>query len=964
MSDHLLTLLFLLVGAVSAQSEIHYYITPSPDIPCPEEPCLTLSQFAANSSNCTGNVSLIFFPGNHILDSMLNVSGADNFSMKPRDNKLVTIECKSQSGQFVVYETTFSSIKRLHFNGCGGNTVTKAKQLVVEDTTFQGVEEEGRGTALVLNEVNFAEITGSSFISNTPGVNSEHHYVREFITDPDILQRLALEEDDLISVGGALLTTSSNVSVTNTKFILNEAEMGGVLLAYKSIITISQCTCSYNRARVMSTLETPVNNTSSNVVDDGSKVNNSDFIDKRFGGVMFAVSGSLKIIDSNFTDNAAASGGVMFTLHGSVNITSSTFINNTAWTAVHTPVNERPSLFVDGIGGVIFTINGSFIITCSNFSNNSATYNGGVMVTSGGAFNINSCVFTTNIAVQWGGFMGTHGGSFNITNSMFTNTTARDGGIMITFNASLRIYNSTFTGNNVSREGGVMYTTKGGSFNITNSMFTNNTAGMNGGVMLTWGGSFHISTSTFTNNNAATSMGGVMLTWSGSFNVTNSTFTNNTAAWDGAVMYLSQAGSFYIKNSSFRNNTAESYRGIIFAVESSTHVTDSTFHYNSGSLYAFNGNLTFSGQSKFENGIEPSNKTIGEGGALTCFQSTIIFNGETSLMNNQARQGGAILAIESTILLYGTTTIANNTATNSSGGGVSLQQSNLEIKGSCNVFGNHAMRGGGIHAKSSTISVYQKGGTLQFISNNAKNGSGLYLEINPKLYLLKSEAEGANVRRNFLIFTDNHAHYGGAVYVADNTNFGACSPNIECFIQILAVYRYYNADAHNTVNIHFSGNSATEHGANMFGGLLDRCVPSSFAEVYRNKIYYGGVSYIQHLSNIQLDSIASPPVRVCFCNNESEPDCSYQPPPINVKKGEAFNVSLVAVDQVNHSVVANIISSLAHDSVFSEGQQTQTVGRNCTNLTFNVFSPFNSESINLFADGVLNFLYAFWTSNS
>ena len=959
MSGHLLTLVFFLVGSVSAQSEVHYYITPSPDIPCPKDPCRTLSQFAANPSNCTGNVSLIFLPGLHSLDRMLKVSGADNFSMKSRDNELVTVECKSQSGRFVVCETTFASIKCLHFNGCGGNTVTKANELLVEDTIFQGVEE-GRGTALVLNEVNFVKIIGSSFISNTPGVNSEYHYVREFITNKHILHTFALEEDDLVTVGGALLTTSSNVSVISTKFVRNEAEIGGVLLAYKSIITIFQCTCRNNKARVVSTLKTPVNisNTTSskNVVDDSSKVNNSDFTDKRFGGVVFTVSGSLKIIDSIFTDNTAASGGVMFTLNGSVNITSSTFINNTAWTAAHTPVNELPSLFVDGIGGVIFTINGSFIIACSIFSNNNATYNGGVMVTSGGAFNINSCVFTTNIATQWGGFMGSDGGSFNITNSIFTNSAANYSGVMFTINGTLRIINSTFTSNTVRWNGGVMYTS-GGSFDITNSTFTNNTAGRYGGVMFTWGGSFHISNSTFTNNNAAAGQGGVMFTQQGSFNVTNSTFTNNTAPKDGGVMYISDGGSLYIKNGSFRNNTAESYRGIIFTVESSTHVTDSTFHYNTGSLYTFNGKLTFSGQSKFENSFEPSNKTsltLREGGALTCFQSTVIFNGDISLLNNQARQGGAILAIESTILLYGTTTIANNTATNSSGGGISLQQSNLEIKGSCNVSDNYAMRGGGIHAKSSTISVYQKGGKLLFINNNAENGSGLYLEINPKLYLLKSEAEDAKVHRNFLIFTGNHAHYGGAVYVADDTNPGACSPNIECFIQILALYRtYWPLVNINTVNICFSGNSATEQGANVFGGLLDRCAPSSFAEVYRHEVKncYDRVNYLQHLSNIQLDSIASPPVRVCFCDNESEQDCSYQPSPIKVKKGEAFNVSLVAVDQVNHSVVADIISSLAHDGILSEGQQTQTVGRNCTNLTFNIFSQCDSESINLFADG-------------
>ena len=61
---------------------------------------------------------------------------------------------------------------------------------------------------------------------------------------------------------------------------------------------------------------------------------------------------------------------------------------------------------------------------------------------------------------------------------------------------------------------------------------------------------------------------------------------------------------------------------------------------------------------------------------------------------------------------------------------------------------------------------------------------------------------------------------------------------------------------------------------------------------------------------------------------------------------------LVAVDQVNHSVDANIISSLSsQDGGFSEGQQTQSVQKNCSNVTFNVFSPHGSEIINLFADG-------------
>ena len=63
-------------------------------------------------------------------------------------------------------------------------------------------------------------------------------------------------------------------------------------------------------------------------------------------------------------------------------------------------------------------------------------------------------------------------------------------------------------------------------------------------------------------------------------------------------------------------------------------------------------------------------------------------------------------------------------------------------------------------------------------------------------------------------------------------------------------------------------------------------------------------------------------------------------------------MSLVAVDQVNRFVNANIFSSLSsQDCGFREGQQSQSVGSNCTDITFNVLSPYDNETINIFADG-------------
>ena len=297
--------------------------------------------------------------------------------------------------------------------------------------------------------------------------------------------------------------------------------------------------------------------------------------------------------------------------------------------------------------------------------------------------------------------------------------------------------------------------------------------------------------------------------------------------------------------------------------------------------------------------------------------------------------------------MYGETTIANNhltTIANSRGGGISLKLSHLEIKGNCTLYNNSAMRGGGIHATSSTISVYQPA-TLKITNNNAELGGGMYLEVNSKLYVLKEYH--VNAEKAYLNFIDNHAKYGGAVYVDDINSF-TCSAGSECFIQTLKLYTFWYFNT-STVNIFFTGNTATAQGFNLFGGLLDRCIPSQFVELlYPN--YYSGVTYIQNISeNTQLDSISSKPVRLCLCNSEHEPDCSYQFPIITVKKGEAFNVSVVAVDQVNNTVDANISSSVSSNK--GGIGEIQRVGRNCTDLTYNVYSPHNSETIKLFADG-------------
>ena len=387
----------------------------------------------------------------------------------------------------------------------------------------------------------------------------------------------------------------------------------------------------------------------------------------------------------------------------------------------------------------------------------------------------------------------------------------------------------------------------------------------------------------------------------------------------------------------------------------SIHAANSSFDNNMGSLYTFNSRLTFSGHVDFKNCEESTSKsaskdiaTYQEGGAITSFKSTIIFTGTCSLTRNRARRGGAILATDSTIIMDGNISIANNVALSGNGGGISLYQSILKIKRHCYISHNSATQGGGIHAHSSYITVYQPA-VLRLNDNSAKYGGAMCLEVNPRLYLLKHFQYPSDDKLVF--FTNNSASYGGAIFVADKTNLDACLSNRDCFIQVLTDAPKIDLESH--VNIVFNENTASDGGSSLFGGLLDRCIPSAFAEISRTlREGYNGLTYLTNVSNLALNSTASLPIQVCFCTSDGQPDCSYQPLPIRVTKGMTFKVSLVAIDQVGNPLNADIISSLTlSEGGLGEGQHSQSIGNNCTDLTFNVFSPHYSETIMLFADG-------------
>ena len=856
----------------------------------------------------------------------------------------------------------------------GGVIITLARSSFnIANSIFTSNSAFSSGGVISTSDNSSLNIISSAFIMNSASSGGVMACSLQSSLFKSTIINSTFANNSASTTGGVLYTIASSFYITHSSFTSNNSSSGGVIAIYSDSL---------------------VNLISSNFITNSAST---------AGGVVVSSDSLLSIVNSVFTNNNASShynnggGGVFFVFTSSFFITDINFAG-TYGRAMNSSVDIMGSSFTNNsafVGGVM-VISGlsSLRISSSTFSKNSATILGGVIsITDTASFSLfsNVNIFTSNGIKQYsvyknGGSLISDGGefafdypvphniigSFRITNCTFAHNNANYGGaiqLFVNAESSLIIINSLFIGNSATFSGGVIYTSALRVY-IDSCDFISSNA-LRGGVFYLFTNFNGLSTSVIANStfvsNSASFQGGVLHTRSIHINSFGNTFANNSATHTGGVIWCLN-GLSTIQNTNFSANSADRYGGIMLITACSTDIADSTFDHNLGSVYTFNSNLNFIGLNRFENSAEQPIKTetdsnainfYQEGGAITSFQSTVTFNstGVSHLSSNQARNGGAILAIESTVTINGKVTIKNNTATNSSGGGISLHQSDLEIKGYCSIANNHARKGGGIHTTSSTI-IINHDGTLEFINNRADTGGGLHLEGNSKLYLLYRVNYGDIRGQIMIFFANNQAKYGGAIYVEDNTNSGACSPDNECFIQALTLDpnppdKIKESLSSLTQHVYSFNNTATEKGPDIFGGLLDRCIPSPFAEVYIiDTTYYSGTTYLGNISNITPGSISSLPVRICFCIHEDEPDCDHQPPIFKVKKGEAFNVTLVAVDNVNHPVSANIISSLlSPEGGFSEGQQTQRVNRNCTSLFFNVFSPHEFETIRLFADG-------------
>lgn len=88
--DSVLLLVSLLSYCVSAEI---YYVTPTTNITCPAEPCLTLSEYATQPQDYyPSDITMILLEGEHILSTSLSFEHRDEYILvnyDPRDRKSV-----------------------------------------------------------------------------------------------------------------------------------------------------------------------------------------------------------------------------------------------------------------------------------------------------------------------------------------------------------------------------------------------------------------------------------------------------------------------------------------------------------------------------------------------------------------------------------------------------------------------------------------------------------------------------------------------------------------------------------------------------------------------------------------------------------------------------------------------------------------------------------------------------------
>ena len=353
-----------LVYGSSKETPSIYHITPSPDTLCPNEPCLTISEFIDQANQYIAlNTTLMFLPGTHTVKSGLLVENITSLALLGNNTSvesLPLIICDRPASFGFKYIDELL-VRSLAFDSCGDGTyaafsMKSVSSVEISDCTFKN--SIGNGGAVVVINCNTLYITETVFESNSA------------------------------IVGGGLYVSKSGVNFLRNTFTNNKAEFGGAGISLFYCNVTFAGTASFRSNSVSITVRQIENHdrefrrdllTSANAVrfaGGAMRISNSEvkFLgsisiknsNAEYGGGIMAVDSDLRFSTTvDMHENSAINGGSVCALGSSIIfVRLANFANNQA----------------EDSGGAVYAINGSelFFEGTSNFNHNTAQNGGGL----------------------------------------------------------------------------------------------------------------------------------------------------------------------------------------------------------------------------------------------------------------------------------------------------------------------------------------------------------------------------------------------------------------------------------------------------------------------------------------------------------------------------------------------------------------------------------------------------------
>ena len=848
------------------------------------------------------------------------------------------------------------------------------------DVMFQNNSASDLGGAIVIRSSNIAMEGELSFISNS-AVNAGAIYAYSSSTI-SMTGDVMFQNNSASADGGAIATHSSNIAMEGElSFISNSAGYAGAIDAYSSTISIKGDVMFQNNSA--SDLGGAIVIRSSNIAMEGelSFISNSAV----YAGAIYAYSSSTISMtgDVMFQNNSASRIGGAISIRSS-NITMEREVSFISNSAVYAGAIYANSSTISIKGDVMFQNNsasadGGAIATHSSniamegelsFISNSAVYTGDVMFQNNSASRIGGAIsiissnitmegevsFISNSAV-YAGVIYANSSTISIKGDvMFQNNSASDvGGAIIIGSSNIAMEGELSFISNSALNAGAIYADSSSTISMKGDvMFQNNSASVHGGAIATHSSNIAMEGElSFISNSAG--YAGAIEAYSSTISIKGDVmFQNNSASADRGAISITSSNITMEGELSFISNSAE-YAGAIRIVSSNmTMEGEVSFIGNSavdvGAIDAYSSTISIKGDVMFQN-----NSVSNLGGAIAIDSSNIIMEGKLSFISNSADYGGAIVAANSsTISIQGDVMFQNNSATQL-GGAMFLSDSscrhlesafllfhnNQAVKGGAvyvanSMFylgdyswftGNHAeTQGGAISAQSSNVHVQ---GNVHFFDNNAQLGRSMYLEYNSRIYFSSTTD---------LIFQNNTAEKGRAIYIMDSTYIASCSHLANDGFFDSANRCAFGSSSSYPFPVLLLNTSMIERGNQLFGGFPTFCTDSS---------YYNDLKKVQSMQN-------NPPVV------SSEPStlqvCDHRPLDLEltVSRGEMLRRPVIARDQFYLPVPATIrayfTSSNGSTSDLAEGQSLQKIGAECTTLNYTVFSAQETVDLYIYAE--------------